>query len=322
MWFPILLACTRPGPPVAPLPARTGEDPADAAIAFLDRLTTEQRPLAALAFDSPRRADWSNLPTALVDPVRPGVRFGDLTQDQIDAALALVDTLSEAGAGIVRQIIAADNVLQSRDRDNLGFSTANYWVAVYGDPVEPPWGWGIGGHHLAVNVSTDGSTWTLSPTYLGVEPSSYELDGQTFAPLRPHADRAVELMRALPEEQQQAATIPGRPDEVIAGPGQDGRVPDIEGIDVGRLSVPHQALLLELIDLWPTMLPEPPAVDLAALHFAWNGPVDGSGPLYYRIQGARLLIEFSAAAVNAKEDAHVHSVFRTPENEYGSAWVK
>ncbi len=33
--------------------------------------------------------------------------------------------------------------------------------------------------------------------------------------------------------------------------------------------------------------------ELAEVRFAWNGRTDGSGSIYYRIQGPTLLIEFS-----------------------------
>lgn len=56
---------------------------------------------------------------------------------------------------------------------------------------------------------------------------------------------------------------------------------------------------------------------LAEAHFAWHGPADGSGAIYYRIQGPTLLIEFSTQDALGAAGGHYHSIYRNPTNEYG-----
>lgn len=53
---------------------------------------------------------------------------------------------------------------------------------------------------------------------------------------------------------------------------------------------------------------------LDAVHLAWAGPAEPGAPLYYRLQGPRLLIEYD----NTQRDAnHAHSVWRDPEADFG-----
>ena len=47
------------------------------------------------------------------------------------------------------------------------------------------------------------------------------------------------------------------------------------------------------------------------------GDIDGSGPIYYRIQGPSLIIEFSTQGDVGSDAGHYHSVYRDPTNEYG-----
>src|SRR5688572_4035024 len=59
-----------------------------AANAFLATLGDAERARGTFAFTSSQRTGWSNLPTGVFR--RNGLRFGDLTTRQRDAALALV----------------------------------------------------------------------------------------------------------------------------------------------------------------------------------------------------------------------------------------
>jgi hypothetical protein len=56
---------------------------------------------------------------------------------------------------------------------------------------------------------------------------------------------------------------------------------------------------------------------LDGVHFAWAGPTGAMGPgqpLYYRLQGPRLLIEYDNVQRQAN---HAHSVWRDPESDFG-----
>jgi uncharacterized protein DUF3500 len=53
---------------------------------------------------------------------------------------------------------------------------------------------------------------------------------------------------------------------------------------------------------------------LDAVHLAWAGPTEAGAPLYYRLQGPRLLIEYDNTQRQAN---HAHSVWRDPAADFG-----
>jgi hypothetical protein len=53
-------------------------------------------------------------------------------------------------------------------------------------------------------------------------------------------------------------------------------------------------------------------------YFAWSGPTTNGEPIYYRIMGPTLHIEFSHQAQPPPGGIlHIHSVYRDPTREYG-----
>src|SRR4051812_34011876 len=64
--------------------------------AFLETLDDSQREQVTYDFDSDEKSDWSNFPVPVV--ARPGLPFSDMTQDQQQAAMAILQAaLSEEG---------------------------------------------------------------------------------------------------------------------------------------------------------------------------------------------------------------------------------
>jgi hypothetical protein len=53
---------------------------------------------------------------------------------------------------------------------------------------------------------------------------------------------------------------------------------------------------------------------LDAVHLGWAGPVVPGQPVYYRLQGPGLLIEYDNVQRKAN---HAHSVWRNPEADFG-----
>ena len=87
------------------------------------------------------------------------------------------------------------------------------------------------------------------------------------------------------DQARAAAMVTNRPREVWAGAGKDGTIPPLEGAKVADWSAAQQQLLLDAIMLWVGLLDAPSSrarlaeirAELANTHFAWHGPVDGSG---------------------------------------------
>ena len=309
----------------------TDQDAAAAAAAgrLLQGLDPEQARAAVLPADSRLIVNWSNLPAGRTRFERNGVRIGDLG-DSGRAALFdfLAAALSPAGAELVRGIIAAESVLADAPRaSGLGWHPDNYWLAFFGEPsAGADWSWQFGGHHLAINVAvTAAGAMSMSPAFIGIEPAKFLLDGAAMAPLRDHAAGGVALLAALFGERRSAAIVAGRPRELYAGAGHDGVIPPVEGSRVASWPAERRRQLLDLIGLWVGVMPPAAAErrlaeiesELPDLRFAWNGPADGSGSFYYRIQGPTLLIEFSMQGSLGAESGHYHSIYRNPTNEYG-----
>ena len=324
-------AATQPAPTASPAPAIVVDADADAAAvdaanAFLDALTSDQRAAAVLPFDSPLRPNWSNLPPGLTPFEHNGVRIGDLDAMQTELMHDFLRAaLSPDGYAKVVGIVGAEDALAATSGRQL--SADNYWLAFFGEPsVDDPWGWQFGGHHLAVNVTViDGRSY-LSPTLVAIQPATYEAEGVTVAPLAGEVQAGLALMHALGDTQRAAARVQ-RPNELWAGAGKDGVLPPLEGSRVSDWSDAQQTLLLDAVALWVGLLPAASAearlgeiaADLADITFAWNGDVDAGRPIYYRIQGPTLIIEFATQSRSGGDSAHYHSIYRDPTNEYGAA---
>ena len=301
---------------------------ADAADRFLQTLDPAQARAAVLLADSPLIVNWSNLPAGMAGFERNGVRIGDLNAAQREAMYEfLAVALSRAGIELVHGVIAAEGVLADASRaSRLGWHPDNYWLAFFGEPsASGDWSWQFGGHHLALNVAVTGGVMSMSPSFIGIEPAAFALDGSELAPLSDHAAGAVALLDALPAEQRDAAIVGGRPRDLYAGAGRDGVTPPTEGSRVAGWPAERQRQLLDLISLWVGVMPPAAAerrlaeieAELPELRFAWHGPAGGSGSIYYRIQGPTLLIEFSTRGSLGAEGGHYHSIYRNPSSEYG-----
>lgn len=108
---------TASGTPSSAAPAKATGEIADAAQKFLATLDDAQRGKVVFDFkDSAQRKRWSNFPTGIFQ--RAGLRMGDLTQPQRDAAMAVLKAaLSPQGYEKVSQIVEGDEVLTKTDSD-------------------------------------------------------------------------------------------------------------------------------------------------------------------------------------------------------------
>jgi hypothetical protein len=93
------------------------------------------------------------------------------------------------------------------------------------------------------------------------------------------------------------------------------------GVKLSDLPPAEQASLLRLINAFASHLrPELSreriervrAGGLDSIRFGWAGPLERGKPFYYRIQGARFLIELDNSGGN-----HIHSVWRDFAGDWG-----
>ena len=311
--------------------------------AFLETLDDAQREQVSFDFDDElKTSNWSNLPAPLVE--RSGVPLGGMTEEQQQAAMAILQAaLSEEGYEKTVGIMVSDQVLADEGGGgDLQFGIDRYVVAIFGTLSETePWMLQFGGHHLGLNLTVAGEDNVLTPSFVGVQPSEYTLDeagdlmafepasvldGGTVRPMGAENDEAFELINALDAQQQEEATLDYEVSDLVLGPGEDGRVLEPEGIPASEMTSDQQALLLDLVREWVGIANEGAAEarmseiedNLDGTYFAWSGTTTNGEPVYYRITGPTLHIEFAhEAAPPPGGILHVHTIYRDPTREYG-----
>jgi hypothetical protein len=324
---------TTPAPPLRPEPAKesdaTGRTVA-AARAFLATLDDAGRAKVSLAFDPDLKRRWTNLPVGAANP-RNGVRWGDLTQAQREAALKLLAiALSKPGVQKVKEIMEGDEVLRLGQSGRGGrsmFGRDEYFLAFLGAPsLTEPWMLQFGGHHLAINLTIAGKANVLAPSLPATQPATFQLNGETVRPLGRESDKGFALINALNAEQQKQAILPYQVRNLVLGAGEDGKTIVPEGIKVSALNKAQQEMLWDVVYEWVGILNAEAATkkmaevkaNLNETWFAWSGPTTNGSVAYYRIQGPTLLIEFSPQG----STEHIHTIYRDPTNDYGARLVK
>lgn len=278
-------------------------------------------------------AVWSNYPAS--DVPRPGLPLGEMTEDQRAAALHLLETvLSPEGYRKVHEIMESDQVLHEGGT-NYASGTDHYTLGLFGSPdTIDPWMLQFGAHHLGLNVVIKGSQGVATPTLTGAQPAVYTNPaGETVRVLAGENDKAFALLDALDEAQRGKAILNYEIGDLVFGPGHSGETILPEGLPASEMTTEQKALLLDVIREWAGILnadyaaPRMAEIEagLADTWFAWSGPTTRepgrNGSAYYRIQGPKLIIEFSPQGVGGDLTMHVHTVYRDPTNDYGRGFT-
>ncbi|WP_052200562.1 DUF3500 domain-containing protein [Terriglobus sp. TAA 43] len=213
------------------------------------------------------------------------------------------------------------------------FGSDLYFISFLGKPsLTQPWMLQFGGHHLALNITIAGGRGVLTPTLTGAQPAMFTLNGKTIRPVGRESDKALALLQALDDSQRKQAVLSYQVADLVLGPGQDGKKIAPEGLKASSMNAQQQAMLLDVVAEWSGILTEPYAAariaqmkaDLKDTYFAWSGATDGKAgtniTAYYRIQGPHLVIEY--APQSDEPGNHVHTMYRDPTNDYGSALLK
>lgn len=318
---------------------------------FLSSLTSEQRQKAQFLFTPQKTATaarfkggmggrmtfvgeqygqavWSNFPVS--DVPRPGLTFGSLRTEQRGAAMDLLRVLlSPKGYQKVVDIMGSDQAL-SDSGTPFSSGTAYYTIGIFGSPsTSTLWMLEFGGHHLALNITIAGKQGVLTPTLTGAQPAVYTFNGKTVRVLAQENDKAFALLNALDERQRKQAILNYQVNDLVLGPGQAGQMIQPEGLKASGMNDRQRAMLLAVISEWAGIVNDAYATRRMAeieaglddTYFAWSGPTthepDKNGSAYYRIQGPKLVIEFSPQGVGGDPTMHVHTIYRDPTNDYG-----
>lgn len=294
--------------------------------ALLEATSTGQRGELQHPFTLEARGDWNYTPRS-----RPGIAFKAMDDAQRRAAQQLLAAaLSEPGLVKVQAIIALEIAL--REMESFGFSRdpENYAFALFGAPdAASPWGWRIEGHHLSLHFTlNDGQVVATLPQFLGANPAQVPRDIGSQGPrkgeraLGEEEDRAFALLSALSPAQRQQAIFSARPfgDIVTRNTAQLNPLAPV-GLAFGAMDAAQQALLLRIVEslasvaepsLAQQRLERVRAGGLDSIRFGWAGATERGQPHYWRIQGARFLMEWDNSGGN-----HIHSVWRDLEGDWG-----
>jgi Protein of unknown function (DUF3500) len=274
------------------------------------------------------KAVWSNYPVS--DVPRPGLTLGSLSTAQRDAAMHMIEVLlSSKGYQKVLETMGSDQALSDAGTP-FASGIDSYTIGIFGQPsLTSPWMLQYGGHHLALNITIAAERGVITPTLTGAQPSVYTYKGKAVRALAQENDKAFALLNALDENQRKQAILNYQINDLVVGPGHAGETIQPEGLKASALNERQRAMLLDVISEWAGIVNDAYSAprmaeikaDLDETYFAWSGPTTHesgkNGSAYYRIQGPKVIIEFSPQGVGGDLTMHVHTVYRDPTNDYG-----
>jgi hypothetical protein len=226
--------------------------------------------------------------------------------------------------------MALEIVLREVETFGAGRDPDNYAFAIYGTPAaDAPWGWRVEGHHLSLHFTLTGDRYVATlPQFFGANPAELPRDFPKAGMkkgarlLGREEDLARELVDSLDAAQRRAAVIDDRlyGDIVTRNAAKlDPMAP--AGVAFGALTAAQQATLLKLVTAFVEHL-QPALAEarlarvreggLDTLRFGWAGSTRRGEPYYFRVQGARMLIELDNSGGN-----HIHSVWRDADADWG-----
>jgi hypothetical protein len=231
-----------------------------------------------------------------------------------------------------------EQLAAARNLGNGGgnFGATLYFVDVFGNVgTKEPWGVQLDGHHLAINLAViDNREITITPTFLGSEPALIQSGTYAGAELFGRETRmALELRNSLTPDQLKKATLAEEvPSDIFTGPERDVQLNQFQG--VSGLQGNQRDLAEWLIEEYiGTATPDVARgyreavrnAGLDKIHFAWIGPADLSKELYFRLHSPAILIELEKQRSLQRASGpanHIHSIMRTPGNDYGVDWMR
>lgn len=315
---------------------------------FLQTLNAEELEKTVYAFNDSLRYKWTNLPVGMVP--RPGIQYGSLSdQSRMAFHRVLSAMLSSQGYLKTTSIMQLDDILNTLYQaafekgeidqntltmmQNLKWAHGNYYISIWGKPVaNTAWGLNFGGHHLALSLTTDGKNISMSPYFIGTDPS--EVKSAKYAGWRvlsKEEDYGFMLINALSDAQKAKAILKQTvPEDIITSPQSNQRITNYYGIAGKELDEGQKALLQLLIQEYTHNLEHQKAHQLydkimqsgiKKVYFAWIGSLENNKPHYYIINGPDFLIEYDNVGFQ-NDGNHIHAILREKGNDFGEDLLK
>jgi hypothetical protein len=144
-------------------------------------------------------------------------------------------------------------------------------------------------------------------------------------PLVELSGTGIAFMQSLGALQAQAWVKTEDRSGILTGAGNDDNIPETAvGLPGSAMDSDQRVAFLGLIGLFVEQLQADQAqvrmeeieATLDDTYFAWFGTLSDDNAWDYRVQGPEVWIEFDHVS-----PAHIHSIYRDPENDYGAQWL-
>jgi hypothetical protein len=317
-------------------------DVVTAALAFKASLTTTQQATLQQTYTTTLARHWSNLPCG--SGCRNGIKFGDLTTAQLTAALAVIQaaTGTETNNGYQEflAVRAAEEALQTTAGGN-NYDEGLYWISYLGTPsTTGAWMLQFGGHHYASNIAfNNGHVIGSTPYFMGVEPTTYTVNGTTYAPLEDERTGFRNMLASLTTAQFNTAKLTTTFSDCLMSPGEsNGNTNTMpatkQGLICSGLTTTQQNLVIAAMQNYLNDMDAPTAASLLSLYtselnstyiaFTGSATVGSASTFltsntnYVRIDGPHVWIEFVCqTGVVFPSQIHYHTVWRDHISDYG-----
>jgi len=310
---------------------------------FLNTLNADETTKTVYGFNDSLRHKWTNLPVGMVP--RPGIAYGSLSdKSRLAFHRVLSALLSSQGYLKTTSIMALDDILNTLYQtmfdenkinqktltqiQNLKWAYGNYFISVWGKPdTKTPWGLNFGGHHMALSLTSDGKNITMSPYFIGTDPS--EVKFGKYAGLRilsKEEDYGFMLINSLTDAQKVVAVLKQEvPKDIITSPQAKQRIEGYYGIAAKEFNETQLTIFKLLIQEYTHNFEHGKAHQLMEkilksgiekVYFAWVGSLDNNKSHYYIINGPDFLIEYDNVGFQ-NDGNHIHAILREKDNDFG-----
>lgn len=328
--------------------AQSAKTIVESANRFLGTLSEGERQKTQYAFTDSLRLRWTNLPVGLVP--RPGIAYGSLSDtSRLAFHRVLSAMLSSQGYLKTTSLMQLDDILNSLYQQaydsgkidqrmltmmqNMKWSHGNYFISIWGKPqLTEAWGLNFGGHHLALSLTANGQQLSMSPYFIGTDPS--EVKSGKYAGLRvlsKEEDYGFLLINALTDAQRKIAILKQDvPKDIITSPQGGQRITSYYGLAASRFTPDQKTILTVLIQEYTHNFEHQKAHQLFdkimksgldKVHFAWVGSLENNKPHYYIINGPDFLIEYDNVGFQ-NDGNHIHAILREKGNDFGGDLLK
>jgi hypothetical protein len=324
------------------------EDLLKSTVELIETLDSDQKAIAIQPFSDSMRTKWTNLPLGLAP--RAGLRFGDFSDESKLKFHRLLTTMfSSQGYLKTFAILQLDDILHEifeigfeRGEVNentikmvrgLNWDYGNYYFAVWGNPAtDDIWGLKFEGHHLSINLSVAGDTYSMTPLFVGSDPGEVEVTQYSgLRPLSKEEDYGFWLVNLLSDAQKSKAVLSRKvPGDILTAPGTEERLTEYWGIKASELDSKQEKILHYIIEEYVGNLEHMKAETyLARLHetpkdqiyFAWIGGLEPRTAHYYLIHTPDFIIEYDNVGF-MNNGNHIHAIFREKANDFGEDILK